>query len=208
MKKYYLKYGDSYITRNRNNSFSLTTRKEQAVSYLEKDRKKIENIKKTLPKLYKKSGLTICYEDVPDDSLLKSSDIIKCGVDSDDDLRKKINSISQDFKEIMESKDDLLKQLSHIDLQICDELHYIEMYKFSASEGYKICKAIQKLRDERRVVKNKLELVNALSSQTCVSIANGGLENAINGINNKKYRPRVLNELFEGNDKRKREQYL
>ena len=117
-----------------------------------------------------------------------------------DDLRESINGLSEKFTTLKGNKEWLLDEESNIDKQISDILHYIEFYNFSASDGYKLCKALKELRLRRRDIKNKIELINIISTHTCNSIANGNTNKAIDNLSKKQYTPRVLNDLFMNRD--------
>jgi hypothetical protein len=58
-------------------------------------------------------------------------------------------------KRVITNKEELVK----IDNEIQDILHLIEMTSFSASDGYKYAKDLQRLRLARRKVKDDLELL-------------------------------------------------
>lgn len=111
-------------------------------------------------------------------------------------LKEGINELSNEFSLLKGNKEWLLDEESNIDKQISDILHYIEFYTFSASDGYKLCKALKELRLRRREIKNELELINIINVHTCNNIANGNTSKAIEGLSNKQYAPRVLNDLF------------
>lgn len=117
-----------------------------------------------------------------------------------DDLRESINGLSEKFTTLKCNKEWLLDEESNIDKQISDILHYIEFYNFSASDGYKLCKALKELRLRRRDVKNELELIGIISTHTCNNIANGNTNKAIDALGKKQYAPRVLNDLFVNRD--------
>lgn len=114
-----------------------------------------------------------------------------------DELKNSINDLALKFSTLKGNKEWLQDQQSEIDKQINDILHFIEFEKFSACEGYKLCKALKELRLKRREVKNELELINIINSHTCNNIANGNTNKAVVGLENKQYAPRVLSELFE-----------
>ena len=86
---------------------------------------------------------------------------------------------------------------SEVDKEISDIMHFIEFYNFSASDGYKLCKALKDLRLRRRKIKNELELINIVNTQSLNNVASGQTNKAINGLDEKKYAPRVLQELFD-----------
>lgn len=112
-------------------------------------------------------------------------------------LMGSINELSGVFSTLQGNKDWLLEQESNLDKQISDILHWIEFNDFSACDGYKLCKALKDLRLQRRNVKNELEVIRIIGVHTCSNLANGKTGNAINGLNTRKYEPRVLSELFE-----------
>lgn len=130
---------------------------------------------------------------------VKSSEKINSTYTSIDieELKESINSLSEKFSLLKGNKEWLLEKESNVDKQISDILHFIEFSSFSACEGYKLCKAIKELRLKRREIKNELEIINIINCHTCNNIANGNTNKSIDGIENKKYTPRVLNELFE-----------
>lgn len=117
-----------------------------------------------------------------------------------DDLKKSINDLSEKLTTLKGNKEWLLDEESNIDKQISDILHYIEFYNFSASDGYKLCKALKELRLRRRDVKNKIELISIINTHTCNNIANGNTNKAIDNLSKKQYVPRVLNDLFVNRD--------
>ena len=114
-----------------------------------------------------------------------------------DDLKKSINDLSEKLTTLKGNKEWLLDEESNIDKQISDILHYIEFYNFSASDGYKLCKALKDLRLRRRKIKNELELINIVNTQSLNNVASGQNNKAINGLDDKKYAPRILQELFD-----------
>ena len=114
-----------------------------------------------------------------------------------DDVKKSLQELSTKFSVLKGNKEWLLEKQSDIDKQISDILHFIEFEKFSACEGFKLCKALKELRLKRRDIKNQLELINIINCHTCNNMANGSTNKAISSIENKQYAPRVLIELFE-----------
>ena len=134
------------------------------------------------------------------------------------DERKKIeNSLIENFKDLCvtwEGKErftDYSKELnsiiSYTDLQISDILHYIEFHKFSAAEGYKLCKKLQEICDRRREAKNKIQIINTIKHQSCASVLSGDATKRIEKIvPDKKYTPRVFDELFKKNQSRIRKE--
>ena len=74
-------------------------------------------------------------------------------------IEEVINAIEA-LNKFEDKKSTLTNNLSDLDLEEQDLLHYIETEKFNAAEGYKLSKKIKAIRLERRKVKNDLALVN------------------------------------------------
>lgn len=93
---------------------------------------------------------------------------------------------------IDKNKSDISDRLSEIDLELSDMLHYIEFHKFSACEGYKLCKKLQEILDRRRVIKNEMKVVQETERiYNPLSITDK--------VKHQIYEPRVLNTLFDEN---------
>lgn len=90
--------------------------------------------------------------------------------------------------------------LSEVDKELCDIMHYIEFNSLDAANGYKAYKMIRDCRLRRRQIKDEREKVNAAIQ----AVGNVQLiENLkvclcqMKGLEGRKYKPRVLEELFE-----------
>lgn len=115
-------------------------------------------------------------------------------------LQNTINSLSNQLTTLKGNKAWLIDMESEVDKEISDIMHFIEFNNFSASEGYKLCKAIKDLRLRRRRIKNELELINIVNMHTLNNVALGHTNKAITGLDKKQYTPRVLQELFDHKD--------
>lgn len=87
---------------------------------------------------------------------------------------------------------------------------YIEFHKFSAGRnGYKLCKKLQEICDRRREAKNKMQIINTIENQSCASVLSGSATKRIEKIvPDKKYTPRVFDELFKKNQSRIRKRKI
>lgn len=112
------------------------------------------------------------------------------------DINTIFSSLEKNTKDLKQYKDKLIHDLSIVDQKITDINHYIEFNKLSACQGYKISKLLQDTLKERREIKNELEALNILYGLNIGSIVKGKLKTASN-IKQKKYKPRVLKELFK-----------
>ena len=115
-------------------------------------------------------------------------------------LQNTINNLSNQLTTLKGNKAWLIDMESEVDKEISDIMHFIEVNNFSASEGYKLCKAIKDLRLRRRKIKNELELINIVNMHTLNNVALGHTNKAITGLDKKQYIPRVLQELFDHKD--------
>ena len=120
-------------------------------------------------------------------------------------LKNELNNLAPKLNEILNDQKKLNNELSSIDLKISDILHYIEFHKFSASEGYKLAKMIQEVRDQRRIIKDKLKVIEILKTSTCTGISTGDIVNRIDALEDRTYIPRVYFDLFEQGKNKKRE---
>ena len=98
------------------------------------------------------------------------------------------------------------KELSHkesqIDCTINDILHYIEFNNFNACQGYKLANMLKQYRIERREIKCEKQQIDILLSNTLKSISSESVKKRFNDIEvssycSKKYKPKVLVELFK-----------
>lgn len=115
-------------------------------------------------------------------------------------LQNTINNLSNQLTTLKGNKAWLIDMESEVDKEISDIMHFIEFNNFSASEGYKLCKAIKDLRLRRRRIKNELELINIVNMHTLNNVVLGHTNKAITGLDKKQYTPRVLQELFDHKD--------
>ena len=115
-------------------------------------------------------------------------------------LQNTINNLSNQLTTLKGNNAWLIDMESEVDKEISDIMHFIEFNNFSASEGYKLCKAIKDLRLRRRRIKNELELINIVNMHTLNNVALGHTNKAITGLDKKQYTPRVLQDLFDHKD--------
>ena len=75
------------------------------------------------------------------------------------ELAARLNSL---VEEVKETKSNLCKELSIVDLKISDIQHYIENKRLNGVEGYKAYKLLQDTLKERRSIKNKIAEIDPL----------------------------------------------
>lgn len=110
---------------------------------------------------------------------------------------EKVNGLNGLASEALHRKDKLVDQLSTVDKEICDILHYIEFCNLNAAQGYKAYKMIKERRIRRRSIKNELQVLDTILGKKISETATDEIEKVISGMDNRKYEPRVMRELFD-----------
>lgn len=96
--------------------------------------------------------------------------------------------------------DELNQALSDMDMQICDIMHYIELYDIDEEEGIRMVELLKECREQRRDVKDEICRVEcfqrAIGTSSNIAKAKEGLKQ-MNKLDSRSYRPRRLKELFK-----------
>lgn len=92
------------------------------------------------------------------------------------------------FDDVQTKFDELTKELSDIDLQMQDLLHFIESEKYNGATGSKVLKLLKQCRVKRRIIKDELAHIDKVRHQ---------LKSKVKVDDSKiyKYRTDVLNDL-------------
>ena len=104
------------------------------------------------------------------------------------------------FGDMIRYKKELRENLSFVDREICDIQHYIENFSLDAAKGYKAYRMLRERLTHRRFIKEEIAKVCSFTHGDADSFASGEILNRITSINRCTYSPRILNELFEGNN--------
>ena len=94
----------------------------------------------------------------------------------------------------------LSNQLSKIDKDIVDIQHSIEFYKYNAAEGYKAYKMLRDKLIERREIKKQMQIITFMKSKGITSDNLHAVVDYIANLDNEKYTPRNMPELFKDED--------
>ena len=109
----------------------------------------------------------------------------------------KISDLNGLASDALHRKEELLNQLSLVDKELCDINHYIEFCNLNAAQGYKAYKMIKDRRIKRRSIKNELQVLEIILGKRTSETATDEIQRAVEGMDKRKYEPRVLNELFD-----------
>lgn len=100
-------------------------------------------------------------------------------------------------KEAMDRKAYLSEQLSITDRKKSDYLHWIEMQKFNAAQGYQVAKKLKDLLLERRTIKNEIAVLEIILGKRLHESIEEEATKAIAALDERTYQPRILMELFD-----------
>lgn len=98
-------------------------------------------------------------------------------------------------------QDELAKQHSDIEKEICDLLHYVELYDLTDEEGLKAMDMLKDARQRRRDVKDEISRTEYFQKMigTSANVAKArGFLTEIKKLDTRKYFPRQLEGLFDG----------
>ncbi|WP_455717800.1 hypothetical protein [Anaerosporobacter sp.] len=110
-----------------------------------------------------------------------------------------INDMTQ-FTEIAETYAKYSKtinsQLAEVELEIEDLYHYIEFSSFNAAQGYKAYKMLKERLVKRRELKDSIILLDSVQEKNMLTCSIDNINDVVNKLESRSYRPRVLKELF------------
>ena len=109
----------------------------------------------------------------------------------------KVSDLNGLATEALCRKEELCQELSSVDKELCDVLHYIEFCNLNAAQGYKAYKMIKERRIIRRNIKNELNALNIILSKKISETATDEINKCVAGMDKRTYEPRVLKELFD-----------
>lgn len=116
------------------------------------------------------------------------------------DIIIEIEEIVEKLDRLQEYIDGLPKALSFVDCKMCDLRHGIENNTMNTKSRYRILKEFKKLTQERRKIKNDMDLSRTLSTNFNKLLSNGNREFLVhelkktNGKINQPYKNRVYTE--------------
>ena len=136
-------------------------------------------------------------------------------IDDFEQLKKLLKDIKEFFYTFEDKEKELNLSLLNKELERDDLLHEIELSKLNAIERMSVYSKLEKVLQERRILKNKIKLIDTLKSYNKKFIEKGicaETENLINNIEtlkktqeNRQYAPRILKDLKCAKRKEKKE---
>ena len=183
---------DNYLKQDKKCRYSIVHEMSEATKW--SNLTKASNVQKRNPnKLCVKYQLEVKYVSQKNSAYNPVAQQVELGYD----ILDKVKEISAFSKEIEERRLYLIEMIHNIDLEIVDIEHAAEFYILNAAQGYKIYKMLHDARIKRRNYKDELKKID-LSLGTSIRSKNmENLQKSIVGLDNRKYEPRVIKELFE-----------
>ena len=109
----------------------------------------------------------------------------------------KLSDLNGLARDALHRKEELLQQLSDVDKELSDVNHYIEFVNLNAAQGYKAYKMIKERRIKRRSIKNELLVLEIILGKKINESVTDEISKAVEGMDGRMYKPRVLKELFD-----------
>ena len=200
MAKYVITDGSSYIKKDKRGQYVPTTCAAWAESFSKDKAENVLNnqISKGLRKRY---HVELYESDPPGIKCVTQTDIEKAekvmGAENITRWLDRIRDLNGLAQEALQRKDQLSEQLSNVDKQLSDIEHYIEFSTLNAYQGYQAAKMIKDKRIIRRGIKNKLFVLNIILGKKISETAEEEILRCVEGLDNRKYSPRVLGDMFE-----------
>lgn len=126
-------------------------------------------------------------------------------IDNMEEVKTLLIEIENMFTNLDEFKKDIENKICIKEAEQEDYLHELELAKLNGIEIMKVSNSLIKTRKERRILKNKLELLNTIKGYTDKYITKGiiadtrqaikNIETLKNNQESKEYTPRVIKDL-------------
>ena len=92
----------------------------------------------------------------------------------------------------------LFGELSEADKKITDIHHYLELVSFNCYQGWLAADLLRQVLAKRRNIKNEIAILENFRNHKLTVDTMKEIQAAVDGLDNRKYEPRVLTELFGG----------
>lgn len=196
MPKYLITNGIKYLRQNKQGDYYLVNKNDATVW---------NTYKQALNALNNgigKQARDAFYVEKPSKSTDPQVELQKLIEADTSDFNRWLSSISN-FKRFASTLDtkrsDLVKELSDVDEEICDILHYIEFGRLNASQGWAAAEMMKLSRQRRRKIKDALYIIYEIQKGRRDNIPESECaKKAIFNLNHRQYTPRKLSFLFEG----------
>ena len=191
-----------YIIRNSNNLYIKLNENGQPVTCGNSQKQlfeysKAKNICGSLPKTIKK--LNFFVEALPDILIkdISANEEINT-YEPSENVTRWINLLGQCedvLNEASQRDDELNGELSNVDLKLQDILHTIELSdKCDMYKSWQMINEIRQLRKQRREIKDEKLVLSGIKSQGITYLNRKSIQKCVDGLSNRKYRIRIVEE--------------
>lgn len=206
-KEYVLTNGDRYIKRNYEGQYQQVKNISLADTFKTQQSAKnfmLNSLPMNLSREYyvakiENGEVVRCNVPRPNKPVRERCEIIYTSQDDIDSSEWCKNFIGLDdvFKKALKRSSKVSQELSDIDLEVSDLMHYIEFASLDVFNGYRAYKILHDLLVKRRHLKDEHKIINAINNNQ-VAVENiSSILSVIEECRNKKYIPRKTPELFE-----------
>lgn len=202
IKNYYITDGKRFIWKNNRGKYTVTHGEMMADRYTLAEAESIFN--NQLPKWMRTAFRVekIVSADTKEVKALSKSDIHK-NTEKVMDMEyvskwlERLESLNGLAEEASTRRERLRGEQSLVDGQIQDELHYIEFAKCNAYQAWVSWKRLQILRQQRRSIKNELEVLDIILEKKVGQVVAEDIRKQIEGMDHRMYTPRSQVELYD-----------
>ena len=164
---------------------------------------KAKNICGSLPKTIKK--LNFFVEALPDISIkdISANEEINTYEPSENVTRwiNELGRCEDILNEASQRDDELNGELSNVDLKLQDILHTIELSdKCDMYKAWQMINEIRDLRKKRRNIKDEKLVLSGIKSQGITYLNRKSVQKCVDGLSNRKYKIRIVEEEDEDGD--------
>lgn len=190
--------GKNFMAQDSTNRHEVVNSVTLAAKY--EERKKAENFLANLPRSFKNIGYYVQEIAIEEKSETVSDEKEIVGEFSSfvNEAKKTIEDFSEFINNLNAKKKELERQKEEADKEIFDLVHAIELREeLNCPKAYKLYNMIRDARIKRREAKDGIEVIDIITEEGLVGIKSGRCMRRINGMDNRKYTPRILKELFD-----------
>lgn len=182
--QYIITNGEKYLKQGMDARYSVVDNLNDASAWQIKE--KADNVIKScsLCKLYNMEAIELIVKDI-EDTLVNYN------------LEEKIEEIERFTEQLQSRRIIVLKLIQREDLKIVDIEHAAEFQNLGAAAGYKIYKLLHDCKCRRRDYKNELRQIDGILGKTLNAKGIMSMKKAIKSVQEQKYEPRILKELFQ-----------
>lgn len=184
-----------FIKQSPSGSMETTPNIDAAIKF--GDKKKCDSFFRNIPKVYKNVGFQVKEICEPKEEKILGSFIEYENEECMENILEKMIDIQNFFRSVYRQREVAEQKIHEAEQEIFDIEHAAEFYLMNASQGYKIYKMLHESRTKRRKYKDQLLFIEYILDGGLEDIIDGTCVKRISGMDERKYRPRVFEKLFE-----------